>query len=126
MDTECGFQQERCEFQGTPKAIPWTHLTPLKCGVDGMFGQNIHSRSVVCWPTNLGWMMGPWLMFAAFLNKAPIALFQGSPVSPAFCKFVETAEVTMLGVIPSIVRGWKGKNMTQVAMSHLETHWSYD
>lgn len=59
-----------------PKAIPWTHLAPLKAGVDGMLCQNIKEDSVVCWPTSLGWMMGPWLIYAAFLNKASIALFQ--------------------------------------------------
>ena len=68
-------------IQGTPKAIPWTHLTPIKCGVDGMLAQNIHAKSVVCWPTSLGWMMGPWLLYGAYLNKAPIALFQAHPPS---------------------------------------------
>jgi len=35
-------------------------------------------------------------------------------MSTAFCKFVETAGVTMLGVIPSMVRQWKHKDMTKV------------
>jgi acyl-coenzyme A synthetase/AMP-(fatty) acid ligase len=31
---------------------------------------------VVAWPTNLGWMMGPWLLYASLLNGATIALYQ--------------------------------------------------
>ena len=46
--------------------------------------QNIHSNSVVCWPTSLGWMMGPWLLYSAYLNKAPIALFQAHPPPSTF------------------------------------------
>ena len=97
---------------GAPKAIPWTHTTPIKCASDGYYHQNIQKNEVVCWPTNLGWMMGPWLVFAALINKASIALYYGAPTSEGFGKFVQDAKVTMLGVIPSIVKSWKNeKNM---------------
>ncbi len=65
------------------------------------------SGTVVCWPTNLGWMMGPWLIFAALINKASIALYYGAPLGEGFGRFVQDARVTMLGVVPSIVRQWK-------------------
>ena len=48
---------------GEPKAIPWTHTTPIKGASDGYYHQDIQKGDVVCWPTNLGWMMGPWLVF---------------------------------------------------------------
>ncbi len=92
---------------GEPKAIPWTHTTPLKCASDGYYHQDIHKNNVVCWPTNLGWMMGPWLVFASLINKATIALYYGAPMGAGFGKFVQNAEVTMLGVIPSFVKYWK-------------------
>lgn len=63
-------------LQGEPKAIPWTHTTPLRCAVDGWSLQDIRPGDVVCWPTNLGWMMGPWLVYASLLNGASIALYQ--------------------------------------------------
>lgn len=65
-----------CAMQGEPKAIPWTHTTPLRCAVDGWSLQDIKPGNVVCWPTNLGWMMGPWLVYASLLNGATIALYQ--------------------------------------------------
>ncbi len=92
---------------GEPKAIPWNHTTPIKGALDGYYHHNIHKNDVVCWPTNLGWMMGPWLVFAALINKASIALYYGAPIGKEFGEFVSNAKVTMLGLVPSIVKHWK-------------------
>jgi len=92
---------------GEPKAIPWNHVTPVKGASDGYYHHDIHANDVVCWPTNLGWMMGPWLIFAALINKASIALYYGAPLGEGFGRFVQDARVSMLGVVPSIVRQWK-------------------
>ena len=92
---------------GTPKAIPWTHTTPIKCAADAYYHQNIQQGDVLCWPTNLGWMMGPWLIYAALLNGATLALYNGSPLEAGFGEFVEKAKVTMLGLVPSIVKSWR-------------------
>lgn len=91
----------------TPKAIPWTHITPIKCASDGYFHQDIQEKNVVAWHTNLGWMMGPWLVFATLINKGTIALFNGTPLDSAFGQFIEKTKVNMLGVVPSIVKQWK-------------------
>lgn len=92
---------------GDPKAIPWDHTTAIKCAVDGHLHLDIRPGDVVCWPTNLGWMMGPWLIFAALINKATIALFDGAPLGEEFARFVQNAKVTMLGVVPSMVKKWR-------------------
>ncbi|MFT5686716.1 MAG: acetyl-CoA synthetase [Myxococcota bacterium] len=92
---------------GTPKAIPWTHITPIKAAADGFAHHDIRPGDVVAWPTNLGWMMGPWLIYASLLNEGVIALFQGNPSSRGFATFVQDAGVTMLGVVPSLVRAWR-------------------
>ena len=92
---------------GTPKAIPWTHVTPIKCASDALLHHNTTSDSVLCWPTSLGWMMGPWLIYAGFINRATIAVFDGSPKGVEFTRFVRDAGVTMLGVVPSLVRAWR-------------------
>jgi acetyl-CoA synthetase len=92
---------------GDPKAIPWDHTTPIKCGSDGMYHQDIRNGDIVCWPTNLGWMMGPWLIFASLFNKSTIALYEGAPTERGFCQFVQDARVTMLGLVPSIVKAWR-------------------
>ncbi|TKY73253.1 acyl-activating enzyme 17 [Spatholobus suberectus] len=97
---------------GDPKAIPWTNIAPLKAAADAWCHMDIRKGDVVCWPTNLGWMMGPWLVYASLLNGASMALYIGSPLGSGFAKFVQDAKVTMLGVIPSIVRSWRSANST--------------
>ncbi|KAI3463848.1 hypothetical protein Pfo_020511 [Paulownia fortunei] len=97
---------------GEPKAIPWTVSTPFKAAADGWCHMDIRKGDIISWPTNLGWMMGPWLVYASLLNGASIALYNGSPLGSGFAKFVQDAKVTMLGVIPSIVRAWKSANLT--------------
>jgi len=92
---------------GDPKAIPWTHTTPIKAAMDGRFHQDIHSGDVVAWPTNLGWMMGPWLIYASLLNGAAMALYDDAPTTRGFVEFIEDAGVTMLGLVPSIVAAWR-------------------
>ncbi|KAK8560064.1 hypothetical protein V6N13_061319 [Hibiscus sabdariffa] len=95
---------------GEPKAIPWTNGTPFKAAADAWCHMDIRRGDTVAWPTNLGWMMGPWLVYASLLNGASMALYNGSPLGAGFAKFVQDAKVTMLGVVPSIVRTWKSTN----------------
>lgn len=92
---------------GDPKAIGWTHVTPIKAGMDGHYHHDIHPDEIVAWPTNLGWMMGPWLIFASLLNRATIALYGNAPTGADFCRFVAQADVNMLGVVPSLVKAWR-------------------
>ena len=95
---------------GLPKAIPWTHLTPIKCAADGYLHHDIHPGEVVAWPTNLGWMMGPWLIYASLINRGTIALYYGMPTGPDFLRFVQDTQVNLLGVVPSLVRSWRTAN----------------
>lgn len=92
---------------GQPKAIPWTQLTPIKCAVDGHYHQDIRAGQVCVWPTNLGWMMGPWLIFASLINRATIGLYEDAPLGIGFGRFVQDAGVQMLGVVPTIVKAWR-------------------
>ncbi len=95
-----------------PKAIPWTHLTPIKAAADGYFHQDVHPADVLAWPTSFGWMMGPWLTYASLVNGAAMALYTGDPARREFGEFVSKAGVTILGVVPKLVRSWKaGRTM---------------
>ena len=92
---------------GDPKAIPWTQTTPIKCAADGWLHQDIRPGEVIAWPTSLGWMMGPWLIYAGLINKATIALSYSAPTGRAFGRFAQDAGVNMLGVVPSLVKIWR-------------------
>lgn len=108
---------------GNPKAIPWNHTTPVKSASDGYYHHDIHENDVVCWPTNLGWMMGPWLVFATLINKGTIALYYDSPLGEDFGKFIQDAKVNMLGVVPSLVKVWKDSAcMEKFNWSHIKCY----
>lgn len=95
---------------GDPKAIPWTHVTPIKCATDAYFYQDIQAGDAIAWPTSLGWMMGPWLIYAALINQGTIALYGGMPHHRGFGEFLRDARVKVLGVVPSLVKAWKNSN----------------
>jgi acetyl-CoA synthetase len=92
---------------GEPKAILWTQTTPIKCVADGWFHQDIQPGERIAWPTNLGWMMGPWLIYASLVNRAAMAIYEGAPSGPEFGQFVSDTKVSLLGVIPSLVKTWR-------------------
>ena len=96
---------------GEPKAIPWTHTTPIKCAADAHFHQNVKPGDVLVWPTNLGWMMGPWLIFASLINRATMGLYYGAPTGRDFGRFVQDSKTTMLGVVPSLVKTWRNSGV---------------
>lgn len=92
---------------GTPKAIPWYQVMPIKSALDGCIHHDIQAGNRVCWPTSLGWMMGPWLVFATLINKGCIALSSAAPTTRAFGQFIQDAQVHILGLVPSMVRSWR-------------------
>ncbi len=104
---------------GEPKCIPWHHSTFMKPLSDGYLHNDVRKGEVVAWPTNVGWMMGPWLIAQLGLGST-LALFVGSPVSRSFCEFVEVSRIAHLGLIPSMVKAWmrldatKGLNWSKV------------
>ncbi|GFZ18245.1 acyl-activating enzyme 18 [Actinidia rufa] len=95
---------------GDPKAIPWTQLSPIRCAADSWAHIDGQPGDVFCWPTNLGWVMGPILLYSSFLTGTTLALYHGSPLGRGFGKFVQDAGVTKLGTVPSLVKAWKSTN----------------
>ena len=96
---------------GEPKAIPWNHLTPIKSAMDGFYHQDVHGDDVTTWPTNIGWMMGPWLIYATLINGACMALYPDAAHTEDYLRFLRRAGVTIQGVIPSLVRTWRRGSM---------------
>jgi len=105
---------------GAPKAIPWDQTTPLKAAIDAHLHHDVRPTDWLCWPSNMGWMMGPWLVFAALLNRAAFALYDGTPTTRGFAEFIEQARVTILGLVPSLVSAWRASDcLSGVDWTHL-------
>ncbi|KAL9273165.1 putative CoA ligase CCL12 [Drosera capensis] len=69
---------------GEPKAVPWTQLTPVRSAADAWAHLSVQAGDVFCWPTNLGWVMGPTIVYTSFLCGAALALYHGSPLGRGF------------------------------------------
>ena len=56
--------------------------------------------------------MGPWLLFQ-LINGATLGIFNGVTSTDAFCQFVEEAKISLVGVIPSLVKAWQARDATK-------------
>lgn len=92
---------------GDPKALPYSHLQPLRLAADTWAHLDVKVGDVFVWPTNLGWMVGPMLVYSSFLSGATIGIYIGSPLLRGFGEFVQDAGATVLGTVPSIVKTWR-------------------
>ncbi len=118
---------------GRPKGALHTHCGfPVKSAQDMAFGMDVHGAStslleehfdklsaahsslrsaqrgdVIYWMTDMGWMMGPWLVFGALILGATCFLYDGAPDYPApdrLWSLVERHKINQLGVSPTLIR----------------------
>jgi acetyl-CoA synthetase len=94
---------------GKPKGTLHVHGGfPVKSAQDMAHGFDIGSDDTVFWYTDIGWMMGPWLIFGTLILGATMVLYEGTPDYPAanrLWRMVEDHKATVLGVSPTLVRG---------------------
>ncbi len=93
---------------GKPKGAIHTHCGfPVKAAQDMAFGTDVHAGDVMFWMTDMGWMMGPWLVFGTLLLGATMFLYDGAPDYPLpdrIWAMVEKHKVNQLGLSPTFVR----------------------
>jgi acetyl-CoA synthetase len=93
---------------GTPKGAVHTHCGfPIKAAQDMAFGTDVHAGDLIYWMTDMGWMMGPWLVFGALLLGAGFFIYDGAPDFPGPERLwaqVARHQITQLGLSPTLVR----------------------
>jgi len=93
---------------GKPKGALHTHCGfPVKAAQDMAFGTDVHRGDVIYWMTDMGWMMGPWLVFGSLLLGATMFLYDGAPDFPApnrLWELVEKQKINQMGVSPTLIR----------------------
>jgi acetyl-CoA synthetase len=93
---------------GRPKGAVHTHCGfPIKAAQDMAFGTDLHPGELIYWLTDMGWMMGPWLVFGALLLGGKLLLYDGAPDYPGpdrLWELVERHRVNILGVSPTLIR----------------------
>jgi acetyl-CoA synthetase len=93
---------------GRPKGAVHTHAGfPIKAAQDMAFGTDMHPGDILYWMTDMGWMMGPWLVFGSLILGGTFFAYDGAPDYPRpdrLWSLVERHRITTLGVSPTLVR----------------------
>jgi acetyl-CoA synthetase len=93
---------------GKPKGTLHVHGGfPVKAAQDMAHCFDVGPDDTVFWFTDLGWMMGPWLIFGTLVLGATMLLYEGTPDHPGpdrLWRMVAQHRATVLGVSPTLVR----------------------
>ncbi len=93
---------------GRPKGVVHVHGGwTVKVAEEGAFQADIRPGDRVFWLTDLGWIMGPWLITAGLANGATLVLYDGAPDHPGpdrLWAFLARHRATHCGISPTLVR----------------------
>jgi acetyl-CoA synthetase len=93
---------------GKPKGVVHVHAGfPLKNMIDQYLCMDVRPGDRMLWYTDMGWMMGPFLVLGALGLGATIVLFEGAPDYPGPDRLWKTCashRVTHLGIAPTAIR----------------------
>jgi acetyl-CoA synthetase len=93
---------------GTPKGVVHVHGGfPIKGAQDMAHCFDVRPDDTVFWLTDMGWMMGPWLISGALMLGATAFLYDGTPDFPGpdrIWDMVERHRITVLGIAPTAIR----------------------
>lgn len=110
---------------GRPKGAVHTHYSfPLKNAIDMYFSFDVKRGDRMFWLTDLGWMMGPWLIFGTAILGATAVIYEGSPDFPdenRLWKLVEKHQIQILGLAPTVIRSLMNTKGTPAKDFHLQS-----
>jgi len=96
---------------GPPKGTVHTHCGfPVKGAQDMYHPMDLKPGETMYWMSDMGWMMGPWLVFGTLTIGATMVLYDGAPDHPdagRLWRMVDDHDVTHLGVSPTLIRALK-------------------
>ena len=106
---------------GPPKGTVHTHCGfPVKAAQDMYHPMDLKPEDTRYGMSDMGWMMGPWLVFGTLTLGATMVLYDGAPDHPdpgRLWRMVDEHEITHLGVSPTLIRALKTHGPAPVAAS---------
>jgi len=103
---------------GPPKGTVHTHCGfPIKGAQDMYHSMDLKPGETMYWMSDMGWMMGPWLVFGTLTVGATMVLYDGAPDHPdpgRLWRMVDRHDVTHLGVSPTLIRALKTEGNAHV------------
>lgn len=93
---------------GKPKGVVHSHCGfPIKTALDLSICMDLKAGDRFLWMSDMGWLVGPMLVFGGLLVGATVVLAEGAPNYPQpdrLWRLVERHRVTYLGLAPTIAR----------------------
>ena len=93
---------------GRPKGTVHGHAgLPIKSAQDWALGMDFQPGERFLWVTDMGWVMGPLLVFGSLMLGGTAVLYDGAPDYPEPARIWAVAErhdVTHLGISPTLTR----------------------
>jgi acetyl-CoA synthetase len=93
---------------GKPKGVVHSHCGfPLKTALDLGLCMDLKASDRLLWMSDMGWLVGPILVFGTLLLGATIVLVEGAPDYPEpdrMWRLVDDHAVSYLGIAPTVVR----------------------
>ena len=93
---------------GRPKGTVHGHAgLPIKSAQDWALAMDVHPGERVMWITDMGWVMGPLLVFGSLMLGGTAVFYDGAPDHPNPARVWAVAErqgVTHLGISPTLTR----------------------
>ena len=110
---------------GRPKGALHVHAGfPIKAAHDLAYCFDLHDDDRIFWFSDLGWMMGPWLISGGLMLGASIVLFEGTPDYPnpdRLWEIIERHKITVFGVAPTAIRALMSKGLEWVRKHDLSS-----
>jgi acetyl-CoA synthetase len=93
---------------GKPKGVVHSHCGfPVKTALDVSICMDLKPDDRFLWMSDMGWLVGPILVFGGLLVGATVVLAEGAPNYPQpdrLWRLVERHRVTYLGLAPTVAR----------------------
>lgn len=93
---------------GKPKGAVHTHTGfPVKCTQDLQHSFDFKASDILFWFTDMGWMMGPFMVYGGLITGATIVLYDGTPDWPdpqVLWRLLDEHRVTIFGISPTVIR----------------------
>ncbi|MBD5803448.1 Acetyl-coenzyme A synthetase [Azoarcus sp. Aa7] len=93
---------------GKPKGVVHTHAGfPVKAAQDLQMAFDLRAEDTLMWVTDMGWLMGPWMVYGGLMLGATLVFYEGTPDYPDAGRLWEVVRrhaVTHFGLSPTLVR----------------------
>lgn len=93
---------------GKPKGVVHSHCGfPVKTALDLSICMDLKPQDRFLWMSDMGWLVGPILVFGGLLVGSTVVLAEGAPNYPQpdrLWRLVERHRVTYLGLAPTVAR----------------------